>query len=162
MAIPRYCWWLPRPRQNKYKGGFPLHFEKKLLDLLKMDYKTDSILHPFGGMAEYGIRVDINPNISPDYIMDAHNLGFTDDSFDLVILDPPYNDDYSAKLYNTSKLKPSKYIQEAVRVTKPNGFIVHYHYYLAPRPEGTRWYSVIVIITRVYHKARICSIFKKV
>jgi len=33
-TIENIVWILPRPRRkNKYKGGFPAHFEKKLFEL---------------------------------------------------------------------------------------------------------------------------------
>ena len=155
--IPRETWWLPRPRKNKYRGGFPLHFEKKLFEL----YPSVDILQPFGGMAEYGIRCDVNPEVTPDYVCDAHELPFADDSYDFVLCDPPYSDDYSRQLYGTGKLRKGKYISEAVRVCKPSGFVAHYDIVLNPRPEGTSFDRIIVILTRVYHKPRVCCIYRK-
>ena len=100
MSIPNYAWVLPRPRRDDYKGSWPLHFEIKLLRLLGIDPKAHKILHPFGGKAEYGVRVDQNPEVNPDYLGDAHNLDmFQDNTFDIVICDPPYNDDLSKSLY---------------------------------------------------------------
>ena len=55
MTVPTETWVLPRPRKVRYKGGFPLHFEKKLWRLLG---EPVSVLHPFGGKAEIGVRVD--------------------------------------------------------------------------------------------------------
>jgi len=58
-TIENIVWILPRPRRkNKYKGGFPAHFEKKLFELYGWPKK---ILQPFGSMVEYGDRLDINP-----------------------------------------------------------------------------------------------------
>ena len=118
--IENYAWVLPRPNKNKYPGGFPLHFEIKLLRLLGIDPKIHKILHPFGGKAQYGIRVDINLEVNPDYIGDAHDLNmFQKETFDLVILDPPYSEEYNKKMYNqTGKLKFKQYTKEAVRVLK--------------------------------------------
>jgi hypothetical protein len=62
-------WTLPRPAKSKYKGAFPLYFEANLLQLLGWPEK---VLHPFGSMAEYGTRVDINPDVHPDVLGDAH------------------------------------------------------------------------------------------
>ena len=157
--IETITWVLPRPRKNKYKGGFPLHFEKKLWKLLGEPKK---VLHPFGGQAEIGERVDIMKEANPDYIGDAHNLDFIkDNTYDLVISDPPYNDKESLKLYGTGKLKYGQYIKEAVRVCKKGGFIAMYHWVMTPRPEGTKYFKRIVILTRVWHRPRVCCVFQK-
>ena len=120
--IETICWILPRPRRkNKYKGSFPAHFEKKLFELYGWPKK---ILQPFGGMAEYGERVDIKPEVKPNYIGDAHNLDFIkDDTYDFILLDLPYSCDLSGKLYNTGNLHYYKYMAEAVRICKKEGFI---------------------------------------
>ena len=158
MPIPNIVWILPRPRRNRYQGGFPLHFEKKLVGLLK---PSVPILHPFGGMAEYGVKVDINPEVTPDIIADAHHLPFKDNAFGMVVCDPPYNSDYSSKLYNTKPVKYSHYIPEAVRVCKPGGFVVSYHWALTPRPAGTAYRCRIFIAGRVWHRPRVACVFQK-
>lgn len=160
MTIPRELWYLPRPRRaNKYKGGFPAHFEKKLFEL----YPSEKILQPFGGMAEYGVRVDIKPEVEPDYVGDAHNLEmFEDNTFDFVLCDPPYSTDLSGRLYSTGKISWKDYTSEAVRVAKVGGYIGLYHWLMNPRPQGTKYDRIIVIITRIKHFARICCVFQKV
>lgn len=159
MTIPRETWWLPRPSKSKYKGSFPLHFETKLFRL----YPSMNILQPFGGMATVGKRCDINSEVKPDYVCDAHELPFPDNSdFDFILLDPPYSNDYSSELYGTGKLHKKKYVSEAVRVCKPGGFIAHYDIVLNPRPEGTNYDRIIIVLTRVYHKPRVCCVYKKV
>jgi len=158
MTVPRELWYLPRPRKvNRYTGGFPLHFEKKLFAL----YPVKDILQPFGGMAEYGVRVDTNLEVNPDIIGDAHNLPFPDNSFDFVLCDPPYSTDLSGRLYGTGAIKESKYISEAVRVARTGEYIGLYHWRMMPRPKGTTYDRIIVIITRIKHFARICCVFKK-
>jgi len=157
MAIPRELWYLPRPRRaNKYRGGFPARFEKKLFEL----YPSQGILQPFGGMAEYGMRCDINPDVGSDVVCDAHNLPFADNSFDFVLCDPPYSNELSRSLYNTGEIKWGKYTSEAVRVSR--GYIGLYHWHMQPRPQGTEYDRIIVIITRMRHLARFCCVFRKV
>jgi hypothetical protein len=163
MAIPNYVWVLPRPRRDHYKGSWPLHFEIKLLRLLGMVPEVHSILHPFGGKAEYGIRLDINPEVEPDIVGDAHNMDmFQDNTFDLVICDPPYNTELSLKLYGTGKVNYKKYISEAVRVAKQGGFIASYHWAMTPRPHGTEYFCRVFIGTRIWHKPRVVCIFRKI
>ena len=159
-TIENIIWILPRPRRtNKYKGGFPAHFEKKLFELYDWPKK---ILQPFGGMAEYGDRLDIKPEVKPDFVGDAHDMKMIkDESYDFVLLDPPYSVDLSRKLYHTGELHYYKYIAEAVRVCKKNGFVAMYHWFITPRPEGTKYHRRIFIGTRIWHHPRVCIIFQK-
>ncbi len=164
MKIENLAWCLPRPRKCKYPGGFPLHAELKLIRECEIDPKDTKykILHPFGGMAEYGIRIDVNPEVKPDYIGDAHNLDmFADEIFDVVFLDPPYSDDYSKSLYDTGKLNFKKYTQEAVRVLKENGYLIMYHFVATPQIPGTIMIKRIFIETRPWHRPRIIHIHRK-
>lgn len=161
--IPTETWVLPRPRKNKYRGGFPLHFEKKLIRILGFDEvgDKDKIFHPFGGCAEFGLRNDLKMEVAPDFNYDAHELKIGDDSYELVIVDPPYDDKQAKELYDTPKLKYGKYISEAVRVCKPDGFVAMYHWVMTPRPEGTKYHSRIVVLTRVWHRPRVCCVYQK-
>lgn len=160
--VKNIAWCLPRPRKDKYPGGFPLHFERRLIDLLvSLGAPRDmKILHPFGGKAEHGIRVDINSEVKPNVIADAHSLPFRNECFDVVILDPPYSDEHSKNLYNTGRLHFRKYINEAVRVLKVNGFLVIYHVYSQPC-GGCRLRIRLLVETRVNHLARIVHIRQK-
>lgn len=171
------AWTLPRPRKHRYiKGGFPLHFERRVLELYGFkseDYYTGEgrqlqlfsnnnlILHPFGGMAEYGLRVDINPDLEPHIIADAHHLPFKSDVFAMVIVDPPYSDSLSRKIYGTGKLKYNTFVGEAVRVTKAGGYIVLYHVVMLPRPKGTFYDKRIYMGIRIWHRLRCVNIFRK-
>lgn len=152
-AVPLETWWLPRPPRSRYPGGFPRHFESKLYALLGW---PPSILHPFGGKAEYGTRVDINPALAPDVVADAHRLPFGDNTFDAVICDPPYSDEESLTLYGTGPVKTAAWMNEAVRVS--SRFVVTYHIRMLPRPKGTRLVRVVVVLLRPGHTARICQI----
>lgn len=158
--IQNSAWVLPRPNKSKYIGSFPLHFESRLLDLLRVP-EGAMILHPFGGCAEYGVRVDINPEVMPDIVGDAHNLPFGDDIFDAVILDPPYSDEYSERLYATKGVKFKQYTKEAVRVLKEGGFLVMYHYLATPTISGTVLIKRIFMETRMWHKLRCVHIHRK-
>lgn len=160
--IVNLAWVLPRPRKkDKYLGGFPLHFERRLLELLNINPHRDKILQPFGGKAEYGIRMDINPEVKPDIVGDAHNLPFKDNVFDLVLLDPPYSSDEAMRLYGTDHPKFKLYITEAVRVLRESGFLVMYHDVATPAIRDTRLVKRIFIESRMWHKLRCVHIHRK-
>lgn len=164
--IDSIAWVLPRPSKSKYIGSFPLHFETKLLrelDIARGPGYKYKILHPFGGKAEFGTRVDLKPEVNPDVVADAHNLPFRDNIFDIVILDPPYNDEYSKRLYNIGniKLRWGKYTAEAVRVLKEGAYLVMYHYLATPRIKDTTLIKRIFLETRVWHKLRCIHIHQK-
>lgn len=156
--ISTIVWTLPRPAKSRYKGAFPLYFEQNLVQLLGY---PDRILHPFGGMAEIGTRVDLNPTLEPDVIADAHALPFEDESFDLVILDPPYSDEEARELYDTPKLRPGVYTREAVRVLAPGGWLVVYGDREPARPARCNHTMRIIVVLRPHHRPRIAGIFQK-
>lgn len=65
-------------------------FPPAVLRHLLKDCKGKSVLHLFGGRAPFGTRMDIDPITRPNVIADAWLPPFADQSFDIVILDPPY------------------------------------------------------------------------
>ena len=159
MTVPTEVWVLPRPRKDCYVGSFPLHFEKKLWRLLGCPEK---VLHPFGGLAEIGDWVDLNETTAPTWVGDAHDLHFIEDeTYDLVILDPPFSNEEAETLYDTPPLRWNVFVNEAVRVCKTGGMVAIYHRLQPPRPEGTRLIQRVVVLTRTWHSARICFVFKK-
>jgi len=94
-------------------------------------------------------------------IGDAHFLPFKSDTFALVIVDPPYSDKLSRSIYGTGRIKYYTYVSEAVRVTKPGGFIALYHVMLLPRPRGAAYDKRIMIAHRLWHRPRVCNVFRK-
>jgi hypothetical protein len=121
------------------------------------------VLHPFGGLAEIGDTVDLNQTTSPTWVADAHDLHWiADDSYDLVVLDPPYSADEAAELYGTPPPRWGTYTREAVRVCRPGGHVAVYLDKQPPRPEGTRLVRRIVVLTRTWHSPRVCFVFEKV
>ena len=58
---------------------------------LERDCAGLSVLHLFGGQATFGTRIDKDPIVRPDVIADAYLPPFARESFDVVIMDPPYH-----------------------------------------------------------------------
>jgi hypothetical protein len=65
---------------------FPAAVNKRL----QADFSGKRVLHLFGGRSSFGTRLDVDPVLKPDVIGDAWVPPFARDSFDVVILDPPY------------------------------------------------------------------------
>jgi hypothetical protein len=65
-------------------------FPKKVEQVLREFTAGRSVLHLFGGVARWGTRLDIDPQVRPDIVGDAWLPPFARASFDVVILDPPY------------------------------------------------------------------------
>ncbi len=157
--IPTETWCLPRPRPDFFVGGFPLHFEQKLHRLMG---EPEKVLHPFGGLSEIGDSVDLNETTTPTWVGDAHDLHFIEDeSYDLVVVDPPFSDTEAEWLYGTPKLKPARFTAEAVRVCRIGGHVALYHRHQPARPQGTKLVRRIVILTRTGHAPRVCFVFQK-
>jgi len=156
--ISTIVWTLPRVAKSKYVGAFPLWFETNLMQILGF---PERVLHPFGGMAEYGVRVDLRPEVEPDVVADAHDLPFEDGSFDCVVLDPPYSDQQAKDLYGTPPLKVGRYTAEAVRVLKEGGWLCVYGDKEPRRPPRCNHAFRIVVVLRPGHGTRTCLVFQK-
>lgn len=65
-------------------------FPRKVEKLLQAECAGASVLHPFGGRSKFGVRMDIDPIVRPDVVADAWVPPFGPNSFDIVLLDPPY------------------------------------------------------------------------
>lgn len=156
--IPSLVWTLPRPSVSRYPGSFPLFFEENLIQLLGY---PDRLLHPFGGRAQHGTRVDLRPEVDPDVIGDAHALPFPDGIFDAVVLDPPYSDAEALTIYGTPQLRPAVYTREAVRVVRDGGWVVVYSDREPRRPPRCNHAMRILVVLRPGHTPRVCMIFQK-
>lgn len=147
-------WALPRPT-GKYRIRHPDELLVRLEALIG-PYKDKDILHLFCGIAKFPnakkeVRIDINPDVKPDIIADLNNpLPLKDKSFDIVYADPPYYD-----------FKPYSFVKEAVRVLKPNGFLVILHQLVYKTPKGTKRWAVIGVSTGPNMRLRALNIFRK-
>lgn len=156
MGIEIETVWLPRPA-TKYPGCYPLHFEKRIKDLLG----TKDYVHLFSGTATTGHRVDIKPELKPNTIANAEKLPFEDNSFEGGFADPPYNATFAKDLYDTVYPKWGKWTHELVRVVKPNGKIGIMQNYIVPRLPGCQYEKIYVILLRIKQFPKIVTIQKK-
>lgn len=79
--------WCGNARRGRANGwAFPPAVERHLREMTQ----GKTVLHLFGGHSRWGTRIDIDPTVRPHVIADAWLPPFGQDSFDVVILDPPY------------------------------------------------------------------------
>ncbi|GMK47609.1 methyltransferase [Paenibacillus glycanilyticus] len=104
-------------------GSRMFWFDKKNSDVLFMDIRS-----PQDTLSD-GRRLDVNPDIVADF----RQIPFEDDSFYLVVFDPPHllragDDSWLAKKYGKLtqdwKTDISKGFKECMRVLKPNGTLI--------------------------------------
>lgn len=83
---PRTLWCSNQRTGRSNRWSYPPNVEK----LLRKITKGATVLQLFGGLSRWGVRMDIDPTVKPDIIADAWIPPFRKDSFDVVIIDPPY------------------------------------------------------------------------
>lgn len=136
-------------------GAYRMKFPNSLLHRLSkiIDFDEKKILHLFCGSSTFGtIRVDINPEVKPDFLLDLRKekLPFLNNSFDIVLADPPYFD-----------FPPYCFVAESVRVLKPNGFLIILHHLVYKNPKGCRRWAVLGISCGPNHRVRALNVWRK-
>jgi len=117
--------WALGPPNTGYPGSFP----RGLIPRIKDRWWGDNRCWLFSGAYKdpNAITVDINPAVEPDIIADCTQLPLKTESFDFVMLDPPYSPFEAAKLYGLPHVSLTKAINEASRICEPSGYVVLLH-----------------------------------
>jgi SAM-dependent methyltransferase len=123
----RDVWALGPPQQKpSYPGAFP----RGLIQMMrKKGWWGEKRLWLFSGSYKdpQGTTVDINPAVKPDFVANCEQLPFPDDSYDFVMLDPPYSEKEALELYNLPYINLPKVMNEAARVCCSGGLVVLLH-----------------------------------
>ena len=122
--IFRDVWGLSAHNEN-YAGAFPSGFIKKL----KRRWWGQKRLWLFSGSFKDkgGTTVDLNSAVYPDYCCDCEKLPFKDNTYDFVMLDPPYSKYEAKELYDMKYCSIVKVMNEAARVCMPGGCVILLH-----------------------------------
>jgi hypothetical protein len=88
--LPEILWCGSNKRCGRDGWSFPRQVSKTIQE----ECPGMSFVHLFGGKADFGVRLDIDAAVKPDVIGDAWLPPFAKDSFDCVVLDPPYIGEY--------------------------------------------------------------------
>jgi hypothetical protein len=86
LARPETLWCSNQRQGAANRWSYPPAVEK----LLRTLTAGRSVLQLFGGLSRWGMTLDIDPTTRPRVIGDAWLPPFLCNSFDVVILDPPY------------------------------------------------------------------------
>lgn len=118
--------WALGPPSNGYPGAFPAGLIKRIK---REGWWGDKRLWMFSGSYRdpHGTTVDCNPDLKPDHVADCEALPFDDESFDFVMLDPPYSALEAQELYGLPYCNIPKVVNEAARVCAPGGRVVMLH-----------------------------------
>lgn len=110
-------------------------FPTEVAELLQRETAGRSVLQLYGGMAEWGVRLDCDPSVRPDIIGNALYPPLRCDSFDTVIVDPPYKSEYNFALW---------ILTPAACIARSRVWWFHTHY--TPHVHGLkplRWWAVL-------------------
>jgi len=152
------------PSTNGYPGGFPRGFLKYLQELGYWGKKRCYLCA--GGVKDpEAIRVDILSKTKPTHCEDARATSLPKNSFDVVIIDPPYTRELAEKLYKTEKYYSSinQFAKEASRIVKRGGLVITLSYEVPKRIPNCNFIAAIGVYQaiRVAH-IRILTVSKKI
>lgn len=142
-------------------GGYPLGFLEMAYAVLGAD--PDKVLHLCSGSMRRGVTVDIRPEVGPDIVADCRAVPLPDESFDWIMADPPYAEDYARNLYGTEKNypKPGQILKEAARLLRPGGRVGLLHFIVPLVRKPLRLVEVRGITTGAGYAIRAWSVFEK-
>lgn len=143
-------------------GGYPKRFLGKAFETLGVT-DPEKVLHLCSGSVRTGVTVDIRPETNPKIVADCRNVPLPDESFDWIMADPPYAEDYAQNLYGTGKSypKPGEILKEACRLLKPNGRVGILHFMVPMTRKPLKMVGVWGITTGAGYSIRAWSVFEK-
>ena len=118
--------WVLGQSDNGYPGAFP----RGLIPRLKRKgFWGQDRLWMFSGSWKdpSGTTIDINPDVNPDIVCDCEALPLPNESYDFVMLDPPYSELEARELYDLPYCSIPKVVNEAARVCRSGGRMVLLH-----------------------------------
>lgn len=144
-------------------GGYPIGFLDRAYEWLGVTC-PDLVLHLCSGSVRRGVTVDIRPEKCPDVVCDARHTPFDDESFDWILIDPPYSPEYARNLYGTEKAYPlpGQLMREASRLLRPGGRVGLLHFQVPMIRKPLRLVEVRGITTGMGFAIRAFSICEKI
>ena len=143
-------------------GGYPLSFLARAFTILGV---TDPrrVLHVCSGSMKMGICVDIRKETAPTVCANGLSLPFHDSSFQWILADPPYSQEYAKNLYGTAEVYPDPHalVDECLRCVVPNGRVGFMHHIVPKFHKPGRLLKVYAITQGIGYNIRAWSVFTK-
>lgn len=155
-------WYCGTPwKPSSYWGQFPATFLRRFTVM----FPIERVLHLCSGHSyiKGALNLDIMPTPATDVRADAAALPLRDESFAVVLIDPPYSEEDSQRYGVKRLIKTASVLSESHRVLVPGGYVV----WLDERYPSYRrklWHlcGLIGIVTGFERRARFLSLFRKV
>lgn len=149
--------------KSEFYGGYPAGYLRRIKALFP---DKQRVLHLFSGRVDKSIipgdTVDVNPELSPDYVDDAQTLERVPlEAYDLVMADPPYSVE-DAERYQTTMIKRNK-VMAALGKRLTSGCHVVWLDQVHPMYRKDRFdlTGVIGMVKSTNHRFRVVTIFEK-
>ena len=110
-------------------GGYPKGFvEWALAEMGCPD--ASAVLHLCAGSMVTGVRLDCREAMRPTVMADCREAPFRAESFDWLLADPPYSEEWARNLYDTEARypRPGQIVAEAARLLRPGGRLGLLHF----------------------------------
>jgi hypothetical protein len=143
-------------------GGYPIRFLDRAYPTLGVTDPT-KVLHLCSGSVRVGVTVDIRPEMHPSIVADCRAVPLPDESFDWIMADPPYSEQYAENLYGTGKdyPKPSEILREACRLLRSGGRVGILHFQVPMHRPPLRMVGVWGVSTGAGYAIRAWTVFEK-
>jgi hypothetical protein len=110
-------------RKSPYHGAYPPTYIERVRSLLP---DNNEILHLFSGSLDVDdVTFDCNPNLNPTVCGSAEEIDdyFVENSFDLVLADPPYTT-ADARIYGYKMPRSNVVMQKLYKIVAVGGIVV--------------------------------------
>jgi SAM-dependent methyltransferase len=148
-------------------GGCPNGFVEWAFDEMQAKASIplipSQVLHLCSGSMKIGICVDIRAEKNPTIVADCRSVPLGDNSFDFIMADPPYSEDYASNLYQTEAVypKPGQILKEACRLLRPGGLVGLLHFQVPMSRKPLKLVKVYGVTTGAGYAIRAWTLFQK-
>jgi len=122
------------------------------------------VLQMFSGSSDIGDTTDLRPETNADFIGPFDDLPIPDNTYDMVLADPPYTAAWSSEWTTlpAHHPKPKHVLREAVRMAKPEGLVAILHIIIIPayKEFGVERIALHPILTGPNNAIRVLNVFR--